>query len=1503
MKSLRIVLIALMAWTLLIGQAVAGEDSNPKTAQPIQEEHQILKEQLRQQTGGKVHISTHARTGNVNFIGGDPSDAIRQPVRLSANPTAEEAARGFLSVYGSLFGIKDHARDLEVMRTKTADRGRSFVRFRQVHSGIPILGGEAIVQVDSFNNIISTNSKILPDIDVDTSPVISPEIAENTALEVFEKTYQDKYNVDVSSLKVSKPELWIYNPVLIGMDGDRSYLVWRMEVTSEDFLPINELVLVDAHVGYVVLHFNQSPTALYRKIYDHNNTAGKSLPGSSADLKRYEGQGPSGIVDVNNAYDYAGDTYNFYLNYHGRDSIDNAGMELILTTRYCEDASDCPYHNAFWHPNLLLMAFGQGESSDDCVGHEMTHGVTQHESGLIYFMQSGAINEALSDIWGEFVDLTNGRGTDTPAVRWLMFEDAPTGAGRSMSNPPAYDQPDKMSSTYYYCGLGDNGGVHYNSGVANKAAYLMTDGGTFNGITVTGLGITKVAKIFYEAQTNLLTSASDYDDLYNLLQQACANLVGMNGITTSDCRQVANALNATEMNQPLFCTNLLSNSDFESGHVGWSEYSSRGYPIITNDPATAFSGSWFAWLGGYNNAVDEIYQDVTIPSNALQANLQFVWGGQTSEPGGAYDYMYVRIRRPSDNALLSTLASMSNINTGAWLSRQYNLVSFKGQTIRVMFYVTTDSSYLSSFGVDYTALYVRGITSPSAATLVSPSGTTTNTPTFTWNMVSAAAEYLLWVDDSTGNRVQQWYTASAAGCSSVEGICSVSPGVALAAGAGSWKVQTRNTGGTGPWSSSMSFSVETVSTPRVPSGPNIGFNGASYTYSTGGASSNVGHSIQYFFDWGDGTNSGWLPVGTTSASKSWASGGTYTVKAQARCATHTSTVSSWSGTFSVGIEQILTPTIPSGPNSGDPSTDYTYSTGGSTSNFGDPIQYFFDWGDGTNSGWLPVGTTSASKSWASGGTYSVKTQARCATHTSATSSWSTTLSVGIGETVSAPSIPTGSSNGIPGTSYTYSTGSSSSNFSHSIQYFFDWGDGTNSGWLPAGTTSASKSWTAGGTYSVKTQARCATHTSTVSGWSVELSVGIEVVSTPTIPSGPSIGVKGATYSYSVGDSSSNLAHSIQYLFDWGDGTNSGWLSAGTTTASHSWNTSGTFSIKSQARCGTHTFAISTWSETLSVGIETISMPATPSGPGRGVADTTYTYSTGGSSSNLGHLVQYFFDWGDSTDSGWLPVGQTSASKTWSSTGSYSVKVQGRCSTHTGAISTWSGTCNVNIELGLQSPSEAAVFDSSFLITNYQPTFTWTFTGAYTGFKILFSTSPVDFTTKGVIVLAGSAAGTSSSWWPSSSNWKKIMKSSDNYGSIRPIYWKVVGTKADKTIVESEVGSLSIGPPQGATINTPLDGAILDSVNLPTFDVNATSNTKFRLEFSSLSDFSIPTNVKGVNVKVSDPNLYPSFQKTLSSSQWSGITKLIGSGAGYFRIKAWDVLKRETVSEVRTFSIQ
>ncbi|MFG1610952.1 M4 family metallopeptidase [Actinoplanes sp. NPDC049265] len=278
---------------------------------------------------------------------------------------------------------------------------------------------------------------------------------------------------------------------------------------------------------------------------------------------RVEGGKPVGVADVNRAYDDLGDFRDFMSRYVGRDSVDGRGMPLRAVVRAC-DQLGCP--QMYWDGRQLVA----GEDfvlADDLAGHELTHGVNQFTANFYYGYQSGAIDESMADVFGEFVDQTyKTPGTkDGPAYDWLIGEDTAEWAPvRSMKDPTkaagtdGYRSPDRMRSPLYFVpayetGTGepeDSGGVHYNSGVGNKAAYLITASGakTFNGQTVTGIGIAKAAKLYYRV-LGLLPSAATYTDLADALTTACTQLAtaGTGGFTTTDCTQVSRAITATEM--------------------------------------------------------------------------------------------------------------------------------------------------------------------------------------------------------------------------------------------------------------------------------------------------------------------------------------------------------------------------------------------------------------------------------------------------------------------------------------------------------------------------------------------------------------------------------------------------------------------------------------------------------------------------------------------------------------------------------------------------------------------------------------------------------------------------------------------------------------------------------------------------------------------------------------------------------------------------------------------
>jgi hypothetical protein len=322
--------------------------------------------------------------------------------------------------------------------------------------------------------------------------------------------------------------------------------------------------------------------------------------------------------------------------------------------------------------------------------------------------------------------------------------------------------------------------------------------------------------------------------------------------------------------------------------------------------------------------------------------------------------------------------------------------------------------------------------------------------------------------------------------------------------------------------------------------------------------------------------------------------------------------------------------------------------------------------------------------------------------------------------------------------------------------------------------------------------------------------------------------------------------------------------------------------------------------------EGVSPPSKPIGPTSGTAEVLYSYSVAGSSSNLGHPVQYLFDWGDGTNSGWLPAGQTNATKSWPVSGTYEVTVQARCASHNFILSPWSESLSVDIvpiQIELQFPSNDAVFDPCSLIPNYQPSFGWDADWTFAQYTLLLSTSPSDFTTRGVLITKASVSGTSRSWMPAATLWKTIMTSSYNEGNIGDIYWKVIGTKADKRTVESEVRSFKVGDPQKVTLKAPSGGAILPANILPTFEFDANCNIKFRLEISSMADFSTPTQTKSFAYTLKDPNVETVVKRALTSFQWTSVKQRVGKGTGYFRIRGWDGINREIISETRSFTIE
>ncbi len=458
-----------------------------------------------------------------------------------------QAARGFLAANAASFGLRDPGRELRTSWHLPSGSGGSVVRFRQVRGGLPVLGGEIAVAVDAAGKVLSANGET-SDAPVPDAAEVSAEEARATAIRTTGRAHRRK----ASGLGAPTPSRWLYDPALIGApDPAGARPVWRVDVSSADAGdPVSDLVLVDAATGGVALRIDQQPHALDRRVCDFRN--GRVREGAhvctDALSSRREGGAATRVADVDAAYAYFGHTDAFYRRL-GRDGV-LPGRALRGSVRigdWCPISGECqPLWNAFYDDAHDQMVFGTGFTADDVVGHELTHAVTADTSGLLYAFESGAINESMSDVVGELVDQGNGDS----GTRWLVGEDTPLGALRDMRSPTRYSQPDRMRSPLWQAAdpyFADAGNLHTNSGVGNKAAYLIVDGGSFNGRTVTGLGAVKAARVYFAAM-QLLTEGSSYADLYRVLPQACRNNVGVDGITEANCAEVQDAVAATEMN-------------------------------------------------------------------------------------------------------------------------------------------------------------------------------------------------------------------------------------------------------------------------------------------------------------------------------------------------------------------------------------------------------------------------------------------------------------------------------------------------------------------------------------------------------------------------------------------------------------------------------------------------------------------------------------------------------------------------------------------------------------------------------------------------------------------------------------------------------------------------------------------------------------------------------------------------------------------------------------------
>ena len=462
-------------------------------------------------------LPTFVKSDNFGFIHTAPTKGDAQMVGLSAVNFLEDLiTRDFRAAGGETFEARSVAYDA---------LGKVHVRADQYINGLRVVGADMVLHADAATGQVeSVNGLFAPSLNAPV-PAMTKFMVPTHAAELAV--------LGLEGESVGYPDLKYFFDAETG----RTHLTWevRMVGSEDDGTPFDTFFYIDARSREVVGAAPQVHAAKSWSTYDaENNTYSSSfLPGTFL----CSGSQSCGDAAGQAAHDGASKVYDYYLSTFGRDSIDGNGMQIISSVHVGSN-----WNNAVWYRGQMMYGDGDGSLFSnlafgfDVIGHELTHGVTSTESNLVYANESGALNEAWSDIFGATAEVY--RDGRISANTWLIGEEISVRdpALRYMDNPTL----DGYSRDYYperlYAGRcrpsnsNDQCGVHGNSGIANLAFYLLVEGGTHpRGKTtenVSGVGIATAEQVFYRANTTYMTSGTDFAGARTATAQAAADLFG-----------------------------------------------------------------------------------------------------------------------------------------------------------------------------------------------------------------------------------------------------------------------------------------------------------------------------------------------------------------------------------------------------------------------------------------------------------------------------------------------------------------------------------------------------------------------------------------------------------------------------------------------------------------------------------------------------------------------------------------------------------------------------------------------------------------------------------------------------------------------------------------------------------------------------------------------------------------------------------------------------------------
>ena len=513
------------------------------------------------------HVHWNAQTGLPKHL---RWKTIRPAGKVAVRPAVSngvDLTYTFLEKYQDIFGISEPTSEFLVSETIFDGRGQLHVIMQQYYKGIPVWGGQLNSHVDGLGlYALNSNYQSLAHIDVNTSPTLSSAEAIKIVTENVE--YISNLPPSISEvLEYSGPEstLLIWN-----RDIGKERLVWRILVRPQ--VHQRDYYFVDAHSGEIVHRYSASPSegslqvdakdlngqdktlqvfeqdSLFfladftRPIYDPDRAGFGGLPRGSLLTMDLQGRDLARDVDffiassqdnqwsdaiAVSAHANMGRVFEYFYDTFGRSGIDGDGDTIISLIHVTDQGESMA--NAYW--NGRFIAYGDGNDalsplagSLDVAAHEFSHGLIERTVNLEYQFQSGALNESIADVFGVLIDDED----------WLVGEDVvsrdyfPSGALRNMADPhnngnegDFFWQPSHMREYVELTIDQDNGGVHVNSGIPNKAAHLLAE----------SIGREKLGQIYYRVlDARYLNARSGFTDMRFAVIQAATDLYGLDSV-------------------------------------------------------------------------------------------------------------------------------------------------------------------------------------------------------------------------------------------------------------------------------------------------------------------------------------------------------------------------------------------------------------------------------------------------------------------------------------------------------------------------------------------------------------------------------------------------------------------------------------------------------------------------------------------------------------------------------------------------------------------------------------------------------------------------------------------------------------------------------------------------------------------------------------------------------------------------------------------------------------